>query len=812
MAATIGTSPVTTTINGPAGKTVLWDLPYIVWSGNTGYMIATELENSVQTTKVYAFTLSGDTLTYSSTVSLPTGISWSPVAALAPRPTVREVPSYASGWAYRNPSSAYGTAGSFNVGGGFSNGLFTDGSNLFFDMGELYISRGYHDHLASVSRLATGIHLIVAVSIADGSFNINKTFFYEAAGASGISGMKAFGNTVWLFSDGNTTNPPVDQAFNLSSARPTRVSARDIQRGAESVQPGTTRSFSPLSSFIANNILYISNRSDKYAAFPINQSGKPVYDSDEDIIGASLPSVHTYKGNKVRAIRKVPRTNLSLTPFKLLSYTFSSTGNPPIDPPVITDPPTILPSTPLVSREDRIAYAICKRVWSIPATSEADTPIKVHKTEDGVEVPIDLDLSTVLEAVNHPLKKDRNVRWSDISMDRKDKLLLSTYNTAPPEDGSPINSCIIIIPFKASGRTPVKTDEISFINGTKTTTTNELAFVDEIGKRIYLLDTSDDSWKDDKYPLYAVNKISRDVSEQLRMQILSTIRQHPLGKRYISGGSPVDNPLYSYDEFLPGVNSNLFPKYINSYSMGIEVGEFRSGVWRYFENTFKFNAFKNSRDYQSDRSHNSTLYSKGSKIQYMYTPTFNASALRTIDGGPWKAITSKLSTSNRHELLAMLDDNSIEWYRWTGTSVEKARTLTPTGFDLINPTGLEWTGNNLYICDSGQKDDQIQKYSVSTTAITWVKTIVNPSRQDGLSLSARCRVIEDRQTVTEEECIDVPGPTPSSDKWYSGILPIDEISPGISGRNISLKIKIDHNQYLDIGTVFLEGSRPRPRK
>ena len=457
-------------------------------------------------------------------------------------------------------------------------------------------------------------------------------------------------------------------------------------------------------------------------------------------------------------------------------------------------------------------YNICKRIWSIPDVKEADRPIKVHKNTDATEVPVDLNLGAVIDDGDHPLKKDSNVRWADISMDRKDKIVLSTYNELPPADGMNVNSSLIIIPFKIAGRPTITIGQASFINGTKTRNANELAFVDEVGKKIYLLNTSDDTWKDDSYPLYRIDKVAREVEEQIRTKILSNIHLHPLGKKYISSGQVLNNPLYSYNEFLPGVNSNLFPNYINDYSMAIEVGEFRSGIWKYEEDSFKFSVYKNTRDYQSDRSHNSTLYNKGLNIQYMYTPTFNASALRTIQGGPWKAITSKLSTSNRHELLALTEDNTIEWFRWTGTSVEKARTLTPTGFDLVDPTGIEWIGNTLYICDSGYKNDQIQKYSISTTAITWTKTIVNPVRQEDLSLGVRCRVIEDRQIITEEECIDIPGPTPSSDKWYSGILPIDELSPGLSGRNLSLKIKIDHNQYLDIGTIFLEGSRPRPRK
>ena len=468
--------------------------------------------------------------------------------------------------------------------------------------------------------------------------------------------------------------------------------------------------------------------------------------------------------------------------------------------------------------DPRPLYNICKRVYLLKHRSEAEAetkPIIVRKNTDGSLVPIDIDISSVLSDDINPLKRSNTVKWSDISHDRKSKIILSTFDT-DPQIGDIKHASKLIVLSVGGGTPPVSGEfsKSSFINGTKTRNANELAFIDEVKKKIYLLNSSDDTWKDGSFDLYKKDKITTDISDSLRNEILSASRNHPLGEKYLKNGVATDNPLYAYDEYQGGVNNNLFPRYINNYSMAVEVGEFRSGVWRYEEDTFVFNAFKNSRDFQSDRSHNSSLYNKGRTIQFMYTPTFNASALRTISGGgPWRAITSKLSTSNRHELLAYNSDGMIDWFRWTGTSVEKARTLPLKGFNLQYVTGIEWIGNNLYVCDSGQRDNQIQKFSISTTDIQFVKTINNPVRADSLTLAQLCRVIEQQTTTTEEVCTKIPGGSRNvSSDWYSGILPIDELPVGISGRNLSLRIKINHNQYLDIGTLFLESSRPRTLK
>ena len=480
---------------------------------------------------------------------------------------------------------------------------------------------------------------------------------------------------------------------------------------------------------------------------------------------------------------------------------------------------TINPATPAKPPTDpRPLYNICKRVYLLKHRSEAEAetkPIIVRKNTDGSLVPIDIDISSVLSDDINPLKRSNTVKWSDISHDRKSKIILSTFDT-DPQIGDIKHASKLIVLSVGGGTPPVSGEfsKSSFINGTKTRNANELAFIDEVEKKIYLLNSSDDTWKDGSFDLYKKDKITTDISDSLRNEILSASRNHPLGEKYLKNGVATDNPLYAYDEYQGGVNNNLFPRYINNYSMAVEVGEFRAGIWRYEEDTFVFNAFKNSRDFQSDRSHNSSLYNKGRTIQFMYTPTFNASALRTIsEGGPWRAITSKLSTSNRHELLAYNSDGMIDWFRWTGTSVEKARTLPLKGFNLQYVTGIEWIGNNLYVCDSGQRDNQIQKFSISTTDIQFVKTINNPVRADSLTLAQLCRVIEQQTTTTEEVCTKIPGGSRNvSSDWYSGILPIDELPVGISGRNLSLRIKINHNQYLDIGTLFLESSRPRTLK
>ena len=483
---------------------------------------------------------------------------------------------------------------------------------------------------------------------------------------------------------------------------------------------------------------------------------------------------------------------------------------------------SLAPTTPATptqpSVDPRPLYNICKRVYLLKHKDEANAatkPIIVRKNTDGSLVPIDIDISSVLSDDINPLKRSNTVKWSDISHDRKSKIILSTFDT-DPQIGDIKHASKLIVLSVGGGTPPVSGEfsKSSFINGTKTRNANELAFIDEVEKKIYLLNSSDDTWKDGSFDLYKKDKITTDISDSLRNEILSASRNHPLGEKYLKNGVATDNPLYAYDEYQGGVNNNLFPRYINNYSMAVEVGEFRSGIWRYEEDTFVFNAFKNSRDFQSDRSHNSSLYNKGRTIQFMYTPTFNASALRTIgEGGPWRAITSKLSTSNRHELLAYNSDGMIDWFRWTGTSVEKARTLPLKGFNLQYVTGIEWIGNNLYICDSGQRDNQIQKFSISTTDIQFVKTINNPVRADSLTLAQLCRVIEQQTTTTEEVCTKIPGGSRNvSSDWYSGILPIDELPVGISGRNLSLRIKINHNQYLDIGTLFLESSRPRTLK
>ena len=371
-------------------------------------------------------------------------------------------------------------------------------------------------------------------------------------------------------------------------------------------------------------------------------------------------------------------------------------------------------------------YSICKRAY-VGKPKDAYKPNNIVNTDDGMKIPIELDLTNFLTQDINPLALDSNVKWSGIAHDRQNKFLLTTYNDLPPEDADNLRSKLIIIPTTAQADTDSGSSNfISFINGSKTRNANELAFIDEIGKIVHLLSTTDDTWKDDSYALYSQPLLDRTASDALRSQILATLRSHPLGVEWLSDGEREDNPLYSYREYLPGVNDNLFPKYINNWSMAMEVGEFRSGIFKYEEDTYQYNSYKNSRDWQWDRSHNSTLYDKGRKIQFMHTPTLNASALHDIStGGPWRAITSKRAANSRQELMALDNNNMIHWWYYDGSALQK-RTLPLTGASLVNVTGIEWIGDNLYVCDSGRRNNQIQKYSVSTTAIAWSKEIANP--------------------------------------------------------------------------------------
>ena len=476
------------------------------------------------------------------------------------------------------------------------------------------------------------------------------------------------------------------------------------------------------------------------------------------------------------------------------------------------------PGSDVSGTDPRPLYNICKRVYVLKRRNEAGvekTPIIIRKNTDGKNVPISIDISNYLTDDINPLKRSNTVKWSGISHDRQNKFLLTTYETSPQVSGKGGESKLIIIPTRTqTGSSEASSTITSFINGTKTNNANELAFVDEIGKRILLLNTTDDTWKTGSYSLYLKDKVTADISDELRNKITQTQSRHPLGDNWINDEEVQSNPLHAYNEYQSGVNNNLFPRYINNYSMAIEVGEFRSGLWRYEQDTFVFNSFKNTRDYQIDRSHNSTLYDKGNKIQYMYTPTFNASALQTIEsGGPWRAITSKLSTSNRHELLAYNSNGEIDWYRWTGTAVEKARTLPLKGFSLQNVTGIEWIGNSLYVCDSGQYQGQIQKYSISTTDIQFIKTILAPIRSPIARLdNITCTITPGRPgTPGTPGTPGIPGQPQqtTSDVFYSGIYPIDEVGEFLSGKNYSLRVRISHSRYLDIGSLFFEASGPK---
>ena len=463
---------------------------------------------------------------------------------------------------------------------------------------------------------------------------------------------------------------------------------------------------------------------------------------------------------------------------------------------------------------DKELYSICKRIYKLKE-SESTTPVDIVDSDTGNTIPVTLDLSTFLTPDINPLAIDSNVKWSGISHDRQNKLLLTTYNESPPTEASELQGKLIIIPISGVGRTSqVSSNIMSFINGTKTRNANELAFIDEIGKSVHLLDTSDDTWKTNSFALYKRENVERTTTEADRIAILSTLTTHPLGSKWLKNNQATNNPLYSYNEYLQGLTDNLFPRYINNYSMAIEVGEFRSGQYKYEEDTYVYNSFKNTRDWQWDRSHNSTLYDKGRKIQYMHTPTFNASALHTIEtGGPWTAITSKRAANSRQELMAIDATHNIHWYYYDGSTVQK-RTLPLTGFSLQNVTGIEWIGDNLYVCDSGQYQNQIQKYSVSTTSIAWSKTIANPKANPLVRIGDISCTVTPGTPGTEGTpgTPGTPGTQPQQktrDKFFNGIYPINEVGEFISGQNYSLRIRLLHSRYLDIGSLFFEASGPR---
>ena len=161
---------------------------------------------------------------------------------------------------------------------------------------------------------------------------------------------------------------------------------------------------------------------------------------------------------------------------------------------------------------------------------------------------MNIDLSNFLSPDVNPLKASSNTKWSGVSHDRQNKLLLTSYDENPSADGTPTKSKLIIVPTRSEAPPQSLSDNLSsFINGTKTNNANEIAFVDELQKKIYILDTSDDTWKTNSFNLYNKDKASVRLTEAQRNEIIAQQSEHPLGRMYIKDGSPIDNPLYLYN-------------------------------------------------------------------------------------------------------------------------------------------------------------------------------------------------------------------------------------------------------------------------
>ena len=278
-----------------------------------------------------------------------------------------------------------------------------------------------------------------------------------------------------------------------------------------------------------------------------------------------------------------------------------------------------------------------------------------------------------------------------------------------------------------------------------------------------------------------------------------------------------------------------------------QVGEAGGDIWQYNGTTFAFDAsLKTRRSDAIDRSGLSVLYNEGQTISFVYnatgsTHTINASA---FSAGSWRCIAHYPGTT--YQLLAMRSDRVdghylVDLFAISSGAVVKTGTYALNGFDLINPSGMAWVGNAtangglIYVTDSGQRDHQVQKYvpGVAFTPITDVgriaysKTINAPIRAvDPASIEATCidtigignptgtgtpGFSRTRSRDGDEVCVDLPFDSDETKELFSGFLPINKIPKGISGRQISVRLRISHNRICSIGSMFVDASGPQAR-
>ena len=500
-----------------------------------------------------------------------------------------------------------------------------------------------------------------------------------------------------------------------------------------------------------------------------------------------------------------------------------------------------------VIAEKKVLYNICKRVHVIEDEFAIERPIDIRDNDTGEDVDISFpSLSTnsggPISPADHPLQLASGVRWSGVTHDRQNKYVLCTYHPNPPQDRSALQSKILVIPTSFH-KALADITPLSFVNGSASNTANEILFVDETRKLTYPLDSATDNWKPISYRLHKANKLHAppELTQAQRSAMLANKDRVPLGNDYRVGGSTFPNEYYFYDDYPLGESDNLFPKWIN-YNPGsrkFEVGEFSNDVWLYkSDGSFGFESVSSSALGTKDASGSSILYNPGGGdiINFVYNTAHDSIDLTSTTG--WISISV-----NNFKLAALktpTESNSliVEIYDLVGGTVEKIREYELSGFDLINPTGIVWVGtDNIYICDSGQRDNQIIKFNNGGNAfqagttqgtLQYVKTIISPiPLTQPTTMEATCiertAIISQPGTAEagfvssiryegDEICVNLPlSGTESQKDLYSGFLPISDIPKGISGKQLSLRIRITHNRYLDIGTVFMEASGPQVR-
>ena len=494
----------------------------------------------------------------------------------------------------------------------------------------------------------------------------------------------------------------------------------------------------------------------------------------------------------------------------------------------------------------RILYNICKRSHVISNVEDGATPIDVVDNETGERIPIAFpSLTDILTPTTHPLfiGADDNVRWSSIAHDRQNKYVLTSYH--PQRQGSeiPFQGRIIVIPTSFSKPTQ-QILPISFVNATRGTG-NNIVFVDEINKLLYTLSTATDQWSLASYPLHSRLKLFAPPDTEDKEGMLRDKNKYPLGTEYRAGNEIRTNAFHFYNEYATGPSDNLFPQWIDFTNNTYQIGEFSGDLWNY-DNGFLFQNVGTSKRGAIDKSGNSILYNDGNTIDFVYNSRgeiFNIVSSDYQTTG-WRCIASYPSASPSFQLLALRKERVdgkyiVDLFRSSGGGILLIRSYTLDGFELISPTGIVWGGTDhvplIYVCDSGQRDHQIIKYNHGGQAfvpdtemgsLTFEKVIPSPSaRAEPATLDATCidrvGVIDPigrpafASTIRregDEVCVNLPLEGSESQKeLFSGFLPINTTSKPISGKQLSLRIRITHNRYLDIGTVFVEASGPQVR-